>query len=146
MATTLTTWRPFSELAELRQRFDRLFEETENGGRAWAPSIDLVRSEGELVLKVDLPGITSEDVEIEVSDGVLTVSGEHSEEHGAEGERYMRRERRTGSFKRSMALPEGIDADQIEATCRDGLLEVRIPLPEVEGEAGEKVTIKPKAA
>jgi len=96
MATTLTTWRPFSELGELRRRFDHLFEEMESAGRGWSPAVDLIRDEGHLTLKADVPGLTADEVELKVEDGVLTVSGEHSEEHEEKQERYVRRERRRG--------------------------------------------------
>jgi HSP20 family protein len=145
MARTLTTWHPFTDIEDLRRRFDRFFEEMGNGGRTWSPSIDLIRGDDALILKVDLPGITPDEVEIEVADGVLTVSGEHTEEHEEKEKHYVRRERRSGSFQRSMALPEGVEPDQIEATGKDGVLEVRIPLPEAEVKAKQTVTIKPKA-
>lgn len=143
---TLTAWHPFSDLEDLRRRFDRLFDGFDDGGRAWSPSVDLIRGEEELTLKADIPGITPDEVEIEVADGVLTVSGEHTEEHEEKKERYVRRERRTGSFERSMALPEGVEPDQIEATCEDGVLQVKIPLPKPAAKGEAKVTIKPKAA
>jgi HSP20 family protein len=146
MSTRLTTWHPFSDLGDLRRRFDRVLEEIDNDGRAWSPSVDLIRDDGHLILKADLPGIAPEEVEIAVADGVLTVSGEHTEEHGEKKERYVRRERRSGSFQRSMTLPEGVEADQIEATCKDGVLEIKIPLPEPQAKAEQKVTIKPKEA
>ncbi|HSI81016.1 MAG TPA: Hsp20/alpha crystallin family protein [Solirubrobacterales bacterium] len=144
MPSTLAGWSPFTDLAELRRRFDRLFEETEAGGRAWSPSVDLIRGDDELTLKADLPGITPEEVEIEVVDGVLTVSGEHTEEREEGDERYLRRERRRGSFRRSMTLPEGVEPERIEAAVADGLLEVRIPLPAA-GKATQTVKIKPTA-
>lgn len=146
MASSLTQWRPFSDLEELRNRFDRLFEEIGNGERrTWTPSLDLVREKDRLTLKVDLPGIKPEEVEIKVDDGLLTVSGEHTEETEERRGEYLRHERRSGSFKRSMSLPEGIDPKKIEATTKDGVLEVTIPVPEAEKKAEETVTIKPKA-
>lgn len=75
--------------------------------------------------------------------GVLTVSGEHEESSEAEDESYLRRERRYGSFSRSMTLPRGVDAEAIEATTEDGVLEVRIPLPAAEGR--DAVEIRPTA-
>jgi HSP20 family protein len=146
MATTLTQWHPFSDLEELRSRFDRLFDQIGDGEeRMWAPSLDLVKEEGRLILKVDLPGIKPEDVQVEVKDGRLTVSGEHTEEHHEHKGEYLRRERRFGSFSRSMSIPEGVDPKEIQATTKDGLLEVIIPVPESKGEATESVIIKPKA-
>lgn len=107
MPGTLTRWDPFAELGELRTRLDRMFDEGRE--RAWTPSIDVVRENGKLVLRADLPGIKPEEVKIEIEDDVLTVSGEHEERKEEKDEHYVRRERRYGS-SRSMALPTGVDA------------------------------------
>ena len=103
--------------------------------------MDLVRKEDRLVLRADIPGIRPEDVRIEVEDDVLTVSGEHEEEKEEKKEQYMRRERRVGSFSRSMVLPKGVKADDIEASCRNGVLEVTIPVPKAEQK--QRIEIKP---
>jgi HSP20 family protein len=108
MAGGLTRWDPLAEIAHVRSRFDRLLDEL--GGQdhgAWMPAIDLVRHDGDLVVRVDLPGIKPEEVRIEVEDGILTVSGEHEERRSEEDDdgRYLRRERRLGAFSRSIALP-----------------------------------------
>jgi HSP20 family protein len=143
MASELTEWRPFSDFAELRHRLDQAFRDLSDGGQhGWTPSVDLVRKEDRLVLRADLPGIKPEDVKIEVEDGVLTVSGQHREEKEEEKEHYMRRERRFGSFSRSMMMPKGVEADEIEATTEDGVLEVTIPLPQTQ--ESKKVEIKAK--
>lgn len=145
MAGTLTRWDPFGELSELRSRFDRLFGEfTDGRERAWTPAIDVMRDNGNLVLRADIPGITPDEVSIEVEDDILTVSGGHQEETEQEDERYVRRERRYGSFVRSMALPRGVDPRHIKAYTRDGVVEVTIPLPKEAKK--EKVTITPTAA
>ncbi|MGO9495239.1 MAG: Hsp20/alpha crystallin family protein [Solirubrobacteraceae bacterium] len=130
MSGTLTRWDPFTELGELRSRFDRLFDERLDGReRALTPAIDVVREGGQLVVRADLPGIKPEEVKIEVEDDILTISGEHTESAEEKDENYVRRERRYGSFSRSMALPVGINAKQIKAKTHDGVVEVRIPLP-----------------
>ncbi|HYB25079.1 MAG TPA: Hsp20/alpha crystallin family protein [Solirubrobacteraceae bacterium] len=130
MPGTLTRWDPFSELGELRSRFDRMFDEWLDGHeRAWTPAIDVVREDDHLVLRADLPGIKPEEVKIEVEDDILTVSGEHRESKEEKDKNYVRRERRYGSFSRSMALPAGVDAKSIKATTHDGVIEVTIPLP-----------------
>jgi HSP20 family protein len=145
MATELTEWRPFSDFAELRHRLDQAFRDLSDGVQhAWTPSVDLIRKEDALVLRADIPGIAPDDVKIEVEDDVLTVSGEHTEEKEEKKEHYMRRERRSGSFSRSMVLPKGVKADDIEATTEDGVLEVTIPVPKAEER--QKVEIKPKSS
>jgi HSP20 family protein len=130
MPGTLTRWDPFAELGELRSRFDRMLGEWPDGrGRVWTPAIDVVRENGHLVVRADIPGIKPEEVKIEVEDDILTVSGEHQESKEEKDKDYVRRERRFGSFYRAMALPAGVDAEKIEAKTRDGVVEVRIPLP-----------------
>ena len=87
MPGTLTRWEPFAELGELRHRFDRMFDEWLDGReRAWTPAVDVVRENGHLVVRADIPGIKPEEVKIEVEDDILTVSGEHDGEQGGEGQ------------------------------------------------------------
>lgn len=130
MPGTLTRWDPFTELSELRARFDRLFDEWLDGReRGWTPAIDVVREDGHLVVRADLPGIKPEEVKIEVDDDILTVSGEHEETKEGKDKQYVRRERRYGSFSRSMRLPAGVDVKEIGAKTHNGIIEVTIPLP-----------------
>jgi HSP20 family protein len=145
MAGTLTRWDPFAELSELRSRFDRMFEGWPDGReRAWTPPIDVAREDGHLVVRAELPGIKPEEVKIEVEDDILTVSGEHAESKEDKGRKYVRRERRYGSFSRSMPLPTGVDPKMIKANTRDGVVEVTIPLPEEVKK--ETISITPTAA
>jgi HSP20 family protein len=145
MPGALTRWDPFAELAELRSRFDRLFDEVVSGReRAWMPAIDVQRDNGNMVVRADIPGIKPEEVKIEVEDDILTVSGEHEERKEEKGKHFVRRERRYGSFSRSMALPAGVDAESIKAETHDGVLEVTVPLPKEAKK--ETVTITPTAA
>ena len=145
MPETLTRWEPFTEFAQLRSRFDRILGDLVDGGeRGWTPSIDVVREGGNLVVRADVPGIKPEEVKIEVEDDILTVSGKHEERKEEKDKQFLRRERRYGSFSRSMVLPAGVDAKKIKAKTRDGVVEVTIPLPkEVKKEA---VTITPTAS
>lgn len=144
MPGTLTRWDPFAELADLRTRFDRMLTDLTEGREHWTPAIDVVREDGNLVLRADIPGIKPEEVKIEVADDVLTVSGAHEERTEEKGKDYMRRERRSGAFYRSMPLPAGVEAKQITAQTHDGVLEVTIPLPKESKQ--EKVEITPTAA
>lgn len=131
MATMLERRRFFPELAELQERFDRLFEDLGHGaGGTWKAAIDVVKGEDKLMLRVDMPGIKPEDVKIQVEDDILTVSGEHEETDETKDENYIRRERRYGSFSRSLALPPNVDPEAITATSKHGVLEVTIPLPQ----------------
>jgi HSP20 family protein len=145
MARTITRWEPFAELAEMRTRFDRLLSELADGeGRAWTPAIDVVRDDGHLVVRANVPGIKPEEIEIKVEENVLKISGEHEESTEETDETFVRRERRYGAFSRSMPLPEGVDPEKIEARTADGVLEVIVPLPEEA--VHEPVTIKAKPA
>jgi len=139
----MTVWRPFADFDELRHRFDRMFRDMGGVDQPWTPSVDVIHKDGTVVLRADLPGINPDEVKITVEDDVLTVSGAHEEETEEEHDNYMRRERRRGSFSRSMSLPGGVKADDIEATTDNGVLEVTIPLPETEQK--KPVEIKPKS-
>ncbi len=144
MPGTLTRWEPFAELGELRSRFDRMFEDMLEGReRSWAPAIDVVRDNDNLVVRADVPGIKPEEVKIEVEDDILTVSGSHEERKEQKEKHFLRRERHYGSFSRSMALPAGVDAKKIKAKTHDGVVEVTIPLPK-EASKG-KIEITPSA-
>jgi len=103
-----------------------------------------VREDGHLVVRADLPGMKPEEVKIEVEDDILTVTGEHRDSKEEKGHDYVRRERRYGSFRRSMALPAGVDATKIVAKTHDGVVEVTIPLPDEAKK--ETVTITPTTA
>lgn len=97
--------------------------------RRWVPAMDLVERDEEYVLTADLPGVKPADVSIDVADGVLTVSGQRSVERDAKRGGYVRVERATGRFARSLTLPKGVDAEAIGASFADGVLTVRVPKP-----------------
>jgi HSP20 family protein len=127
--------------------FDRLFNTLVGAdparGQRWYPAMDLVETEDRYLLKADLPGLSEEDVTIEVQDGVIRVSGERAEESDQRGKGWYRVERSFGKFSRSLTLPDGIDADQITASFEKGVLEIGIPKP-VE-RAPKRIEIKPGA-
>jgi HSP20 family protein len=137
----LVRWEPVREITSIQNEMNRLFNTffdtptTGNGGngggpRRWVPAMDLVETEDHFVLKADLPGLAEGDVNLEVEDNVLTVSGERKAEHEDKREGYVRVERSYGSFRRSLTLPEGVDAEAVSASFDKGVLEVRIPKPE----------------
>ena len=144
MAHTITRWDPFAELADMRSRFDRLFGDLADGrDREWMPAVDMMRDNGNLVVRAEVPGIKPEEIDIKVDAGMLTISGKHEEATEEKDKEYVRRERRYGAFSRTMALPEGVDPKKIKATTTDGVLEIKVPLPK---EApSEPVTITPTA-
>jgi len=138
----LVRWDSSRELSSLQAEMNRLFHtffdtpasgsgSGGNGGlRSWHPAMDLVETDEHFVLRADLPGLDAGDVSIEVEDNVLTISGERKAEHEAKREGFYRVERASGSFRRSLTLPEGVDLDQIVADFDKGVLEIRVPKPE----------------
>jgi len=116
------------------QEFDRLFGSLfDNGGRQaqrWVPAMDLIEADDHFVLKADLPGLAEDDVAIEVQDNVLTISGSREAEHERKEKGWYRLERSYGSFSRSLTLPDGVDAEKVEANFDRGVLEIRVPKPE----------------
>jgi HSP20 family protein len=92
--------------------------------------MDLVETDDHFVLKADLPGLSEEDVHVDVDNDVLTVSGERKGEHEDKRDGFVRVERSYGSFRRSLTLPEGVDADAVTASFDRGVLEISIPKPE----------------
>lgn len=144
MTSSLTRWAPLADLAELRGRLDRVFDDIGLAeGREWTPRVDVVHDERGLLIRADVPGVKPDDIEVSIAEGVLTIAGRHEESKEETREDYLRRERRIGSFSRSLALPAGVDPKAIEAECSDGVLEVRVPVPEPA--KPETVEIKPKA-
>ena len=133
----LVRWDPVRELDSLQSDMNRLFDSFFQGrqangttGRRWIPAMDLVETEGHLVLRADLPGMDEDDLDIEIKGGVLTVSGERKSEHESKSEGFYRVERAFGRFSRSLSLPDGVDAGKVEANFDRGVLEVKIPKPE----------------
>lgn len=142
MATKISRWHPLTEIEDLRRRFGHAVEPGNAGDTGqWSLAIDLIERDGRYVLRADVPGIDPDKVKIEVDDRVLTVSAEHERTEEEKNEHYVRRERHYGSFSRSLTLPRGVTADDVEASCRDGVVEVAFP--KAKEEAGEPVTIKP---
>jgi len=136
-------WDPFRELSSLDDQFNRLWRGlAENRGRqeSWLPAVDVFDQTDAVVLKAELAGMDPDDIEISVEDNVLTIKGERKFEEKVDDERYYRIERRFGSFQRSLALPQGVNAEDISASYDDGILEVRVP--KAEEEKPKKITVQ----
>ncbi len=119
---------PFSR--EIDRLFDTLFDANEWRSQRRLPPIDLAEQDDHFVLRADLPGLDENDVNIEIQDNTLTISGERKSEHEERQRGWFRVERSFGSFSRSLNLPEGVDANAIAAEFDRGVLEIRIPKPE----------------
>jgi len=133
----IVRWQPFCDLMATERGFDRLFRdafssvlpvrEGELPTRAWAPAVDICENENNIVLKAELPGVDPKDVEVRVEDNTLYLKGERKFEKETKEENYHRIERSYGSFARSFALPNSIDAEKVAAEYQDGLLTLTLP-------------------
>ena len=108
----------------------------------WAPQVETFRKDDKLVVRADLPGLAKDNVNIEVEDDMLMISGERSDEHRDDRDDYYRSERTYGRFFRAIQLPDGVDAEKIDATFKDGVLEVTIPAPKVQTPRNRQVKIR----
>lgn len=152
---------PFSLVSRLAEDMDRLFEDFTLGrglgglsqfdrdfGRlanlqsTWTPQVETFRRGDNIVVRADLPGLRKEDINVEVGDGVLTISGERGDENEERRDGYYHSERSYGRFYRSLALPDGADPDSVEATFKDGVLEVTVKAPEGNSENRKRVQIR----
>ena len=138
-----TLWRAsaapsvWDELSSARREVDRVFDRffnpsTTQGLSVWAPAVDVRETNDELHVTAELPGLRSEDVNVTVENGVLTISGEKKQEvqEGKEDGNYYLFERRYGRFERSFTLPRTVNADQVKARFENGILTVSLPKAE----------------
>jgi HSP20 family protein len=131
-------FEPFRELAALQNEMGRWMNQVMgsqptgdgNGGTAWLPAVDVWETDSELVLSFDLPGIPEDQIDVELDDNVLTVTGKRERSQEQSGERIYRFERRYGTFTRSVTLPQGVDESSIKAEYTNGVLEIHVPKPE----------------
>jgi HSP20 family protein len=133
----LVTWTPFESLNKVQSRINDLFDESFGrswpnaaAGRVWYPAFDILESKEAYVLRAELPGMNKEDFNLELKEGTLTLTGERKVTKPAEGVEYRSVERVTGKFVRSFTLPETVNYEAIQATYKDGILEVHIPKAE----------------
>ena len=138
MPGLLTRWDPYGELAELRSRFDRMFDElSPDTGWRWTAAIDVERADGDLIVRADVPGFKPEEINIEVEADMLTISGKHEESKEEKGKHYLRHERRYGSSHARSRYRKALMPSKISAQTHDGVLEVKVPLPEQKCRAQE---------
>lgn len=152
----LEIWRPrwglkrnlFPELGrmdrEMEDWFGRFFRgvpSAEAEALGWSPAIDVVDRKEELLLRADLPGLTDKDIDVTVKDGALTLRGQRKEEKETkEGEEYYCCERWSGSFSRTLTLPPGVNSEKVNASFKNGVLEVHIP--KTKEAEGKRIEIK----
>jgi HSP20 family protein len=144
----LIPWRPWGELDSLRREMDRLWDQfsgakpTEWVRGEWAPSVDVSETKDTVVVKAEAPGIDPEEIDITLSDGVVTLKGEKKREREEKEENYHIIERTYGSFSRSVRLPAVVQEDKVKANYKDGV--ITIILPKAEQAKEKSVTIEVK--
>lgn len=146
--TALMRWDPFRELTNIRNMMDRLIEEPlletpqvwSRQANEFALALDLIEDEDAYTVKASVPGVDPNEIEITMADNVLTIRGETKEEKNVEEKNYRLHERRYGSFSRTVTLPVGVNADEVEATHENGVLTLR--LPKSEAVKPKKITVK----
>ena len=153
----LEKWRPMGGLMrrgpfealerQMEDMFDRMFRgwpgrrlDTDYVG--WVPPLDMVDRKNELLLRADLPGLDRKDIQLSVDNGVLTLQGSRQQEKEDESDDFYAMERWAGAFSRSIALPQGVDPDHIEASFKNGVLEIHIPKTKEAKAKGKKIDIQ----
>jgi len=133
---------------EMNQMFERVFGRRGPGGReagltsaTWAPAVDISEQKNAYVVTAEVPGVKPEDLDVTLEDGLLTIQGERRSEEESTDRQYHRVERRFGSFRRSITLPSQVDADRIEASYADGVLQVTVP--KAESAKPKKIDVRP---
>jgi HSP20 family protein len=131
---TLVRWEPFRELSTMHSEMSRLMNGLlEGSGRtsqSWVPALDVWETDDELVYAFDLPGIPEQNIDVELNDDTLTVTGTREQRAEVDGDRFYRFERRFGTFSRAVGLPQGTDESKVKAEYKDGVLEIRVAKPE----------------
>ncbi len=125
----LVRWEPFAGLGDdVRSIFNDLVDENfDRSLSKWYPAVDVLEGKDSYLIRAELPGMKREDIKVEVKDGTLVLSGERKSEKPAEGVEYRHAERINAKFWRSFSLPETVKQESIEATYKDGVLEIRVP-------------------
>ena len=129
----LMKWEPFEGLTTLRREVDRLFEDFFDGGtrRFWGrgtePAVEVCDTQDAVVVKAQVPGVSKDQLQVNITDDTLTLKGEMQEEEKKEGKNFHRQEFRYGAFERTVALPMAVQADKATAQLKDGVLEITLP-------------------
>jgi HSP20 family protein len=138
---------PFGEFSRMQNQLNRLLSSLapaqEESMSDWAPEVDIYEDEKGIQVRADIPGIDPKDVKVNVENGMLTVSGERTQEKEEKKENYHRMERSYGSFCRTFSLPDYADADKIEASYKNGVLHVSVPKKAgVESKQGKQIEVR----
>src|SRR6266849_2582360 len=131
-------WDPFRDLSMLQDRMNRLFDDAGRTLRndepasttTWSPAVDIFETEGEIIVKAELPGMERKDITLNLENNVLTLRGERKFEKETKEENYHRIERSYGNFSRSFSIPATVDEEKIRADYKDGVLQILLPKKE----------------
>jgi HSP20 family protein len=128
-------WRPFGEMARWERDMERMLGNFFTGSGSLATrepnlDLDLYEEKDQIVVKAEMPGFTKDDIQISIADNALTIKGEKKKEEEDSGKDYYRSERVYGAFTRILALPAEINPDKVQATFKNGVLEIRLPKSE----------------
>ncbi len=139
-------WRPFRELEHVREEFERLMDRLAQDWSApqpdeFRPPMECFLEDSKMTVRMELPGVDPKDLEVDLSGNRLTIRAPREEKNPERTRRFIRREMRYGTFERTMELPEGVKADSIRATYRDGVLELVTPVPKESQNREVKVQI-----
>jgi HSP20 family protein len=127
----IVRWDPVKDLMSIQERINKVFDNTFNNDSSstkgeWAPPVDIYETENEIVLAAEIPGMTEEDLDIQISDGILTLKGEKKLPLDYKSDNFHRLERPYGKFVRSFALPTNLDLNSIKAKLKDGILKISL--------------------
>ncbi len=134
----LQRWDPFRDYRRFWRSYSPRFHHEDEG--AWAIPLDIVRDGDEVRVRASVPGVKPDDISVTIEDGVLTITGETATETDHEEGSYLRRERRSGSFRRTLRLPDSVDAERASSTYANGV--VTVALPTAEDRKARKLTIE----
>jgi HSP20 family protein len=132
----ISRWDPFRDLMSIQNELNRLFGRTYAGGESeagsgtWMPALDVFETQDKFIVKVELPGLNPDEVDVSVEDSTLTIRGERKFYEDVSDDSFHRVERRYGAFQRSLSLPQTADAERIEASFDRGVLTVEVPKAE----------------
>lgn len=152
----VTFQSPFNLMRRLSDEMERMFDDfgvrrplgflaEEKPAFEWAPAIEVFEKDKKLFVRAELPGLTKEDVKIDVTDELLTIQGERKQEKEEKEKGYIRTERFYGSFYREIALPEGAKPELAKAIFKNGVLEIELPVEVVKPVAARRLAIEEKA-
>jgi len=145
---SLVRWDPFANLDDMFTRMPNLLGRwprwagESEGAAGWSPTVDISETETEYLLKAQLPAVKREDVHVTFDDGMLTISGERKQEKEEKGEKFHRIESLHGTFSRSFALPDAIDAAAIRAEGKDGVITIHVPKSKAEARKPKEIKIQ----